>query len=260
MVSKAKVIIAGVVVALSTAGLARAEQLHAPPSAGEVRTRTLTWVASQKGADKATLEQVGKVWALGAEKPSTRELLSKVVETFSIAHPETGKFVSACALMRAPLLPPKPIVLDGDGIDKFYAANMGLYYGRYLTQRKMFDEALRVLDKVDIAQTVDPASYLFFKACCEHQLLLKDDGLKTIGALLRNTEAVPARYSTVATLMEVELKGLQLDSLNAASRLMKDSERRLDLARGGRKVQKVQDEIVTILDDIIEKMEQSGGS
>jgi hypothetical protein len=60
--------------------------------------------------------------------------------------------------------------------------------------------------------------------------------------------------------MEVELKGLQLDSLNAASRLMKDSERRLDLARGGRKVQKVQDEIVTILDDIIEKMEQSGGS
>jgi hypothetical protein len=260
MVSKAKVIIAGVVVALSTAGLAQAEQLHAPPTAGEVRTRTLTWVAGQKGIDKATLERAGKVWALGEEKLSTRELFAKVVETFTIADPKSRTFVGSCALMRAPLLPPKPTALEGDGVDKFYAANMGLYYGRYLAQRKMFDEALRVFRKVDVAQSVDPASYLFFKACCEHQLLLKEDGLKTIGTLLRNTEGVPARYSTVATLMEVELKGLQLDSLNAASRLMKDSERRLDLARGGRKVQKVQDEIVTILDDIIEKLEQQGGT
>ena len=41
---------------------------------------------------------------------------------------------------------------------------------------------------------------------------------------------------------------------------MKDVERRLELGRGGQRVQKQEDEIVVALDAIIEKLEQQGGT
>ena len=41
---------------------------------------------------------------------------------------------------------------------------------------------------------------------------------------------------------------------------MQDSERRLDLGRGGQRVQKVQEEIVESLSDLIKKMEQQSNA
>lgn len=65
----------------------------------------------------------------------------------------------------------------------------------------------------------------------------------------------------VAKLMQRDLQETEEETLGSVSRLMRDSERRLDLGRGGQKVQKVQDEIVATLDDLIKKAEQqqSGG-
>ena len=140
--------------------------------------------------------------------------------------------------------------------------NLRLYYGRYLTQRRMYEEGLAVLNRIEPSQMVDPATYLFFKAVCQHHLLMKKEGLQTIEQLTKRTEGVPPRYLTVATLMQHDLEGLKDKSLDTISRKMLDVERRLELGRSGQKVQKVEDEIVADLDEIIKKIEEQlgGGS
>lgn len=235
------------------------EQVYAPPAADEVKSQALQWVAARKVKDKQVLENVGKVWAVGEEVLSVRDLFEKVIETFCLVDPATKKLVDDCGLQDAPLLPPQSTLLSAKEQDTFYQANMRLFYGRYLTQRKMYDEALKVLGDLDPAQVVDPASCLFFRAVCQHQLMMKTEGLETVKQLLKDTEDVPVSFSSVATLMEYDLKDLKDGSLDEAARMMKDSGRRLDLGRGGQKVQKVQDEIVAILDDIIKKLEQQSG-
>ena len=123
----------------------------------------------------------------------------------------------------------------------------------------MYEEALEIFRELDPAAVVDPASCLFFRAVCEHQLLRKSAGLATIDKLLSGTERVPESYAGLAKLMQHDLQELQDESLSTVSRKMKDSERRLDLGRGGQKVQKVQDEIVAALDDLIKKAQQQQG-
>lgn len=248
------------VLALATAGRSSAmDDLYAPPNADQVRARTLEWVAAHK-VDEQSREQIAKLWVLQGETPPARVLLDKTIESFALADAETKTFVAACRLADAPLVPPEPKLLERDGMDEFYTANLRVFYGRYLAQRKMYDEALGVLSDVDPNQVIDPATCLFYRAVCEHQLLKKDEGLATIEKLLRNTENVPPSYSTVAALMQYELEALRDKTLDAISRKMRDSERRLELARGGKRVQTVQKEIIADLDEMIEKLEKQGGS
>ena len=116
------------------------------------------------------------------------------------------------------------------------------------------------MNGADLKEVVDPASYLFFKGGCEKRLSLNKQGLASLNQLLNNTEGVPVRYSTVAALMKVDLEAMEEKSLNDISWKMEDVERRLRLARAGEKVQKVEGEIVSLLDEIIKKIEeQSGG-
>ena len=84
-------------------------------------------------------------------------------------------------------------------------------------------------EQIDPKATVDPASCLFYRAVCEHELLRKDAGLATIEKLLKNTENVPVAYSTVATLMQHDLEALNEKTLDSIARQMRDSERRRDL-------------------------------
>ena len=107
---------------------------------------------------------------------------------------------------------------------------------------------------------VDPATCLFYEAVCQQQLLKKADGLATLDKLLHSTEGVAEPYLRVANLMQNELQSLDDQSLDLISRKMQDSERRLDLGRGGQRVQKVQEEIVESLSDLIKKMEQQANA
>lgn len=240
---------------------AMADDLYASPKPADVRSQTVQWVAKQKVADKAVLKQIGALWVLNKQTPlPARALFGKVVATFRLADSDTRRFVDRCTLVAPSSLPPDAAILSRKGAAKFYTANMHLFYARYLAQRGLYDEALALFEKLDPKTVVDPATCLFYKAVCEHELLRKTEGLATIGKLLKNTEDVPVSYSTVATLMQYDLQGARPKSLDEVARKMKDSHRRLDLGRGGRKVQKVQKEIVATLDEIIKRLEdQSGG-
>ena len=235
-------------------------ELYAAPHFNDVRSRAIEWVASRGISDAALLDRIGRLWAVGEDEVTdARFALDKVIETFALADPEAKKFLDACAHIAAPLVPPEADLLDKSDPGDFDTANLRLHYARYLAQRKMYDEALEQFEQIDPKATVDPASCLFYRAVCEHELLRKEAGLATIEKLLKNTENVPVAYSTVATLMQADLEALSEKTLDSIARQMRDSERRLELARSGPRVQKVQDEIIAELDELIKKLEEQGG-
>jgi len=237
-----------------------ADEVFAPAKYDEVRLQVLDW-ATGRDAKKEDLERVAQLWANGATGVSATEVLDTVARSFAVVDPETSALLTKLQTNSASRLAPEANVLERDADDGFYNSNMGLYFGRYLSQRRFYDEALYVLEEVDPANVVDPASYFFFRAVCEHHLLMKTEGLASVNNLLSNTEDVPVRYSTVAKLMKYDLDALKEESLDQVSRMMRDVERRLALGRGGQKVQKIEDEIIASLDKIIKKKEeeQQGG-
>ncbi len=235
----------------------RASADLAPPAADVVRSRVMEWAALQGTPEKAVLEELGAMLRFGDEPLSAAELFDRTIMAFALVDPTTRTLVQACRLDASAPVPPewKP----ASEATPFYLANVGLFYGRYLCQCAMYEEGLDVLDSVAAADVVDPASLLFFRAVCQHQLLKKTEGLKTLEQLLKHTEGVPSRYSSLATLMQYDLEGLQDKTLDGISRKMLDVERRLKLGRAGQKVQKQEDEIVANLDELIKKIEQQQG-
>jgi tetratricopeptide (TPR) repeat protein len=236
-----------------------APQLVAPPHAELVRARALDWVAQRPALEAAQREEIGRLWALADGTPTAQELFDRVIETFTLADAESRAFILACQLQKPSLRSPAAKVLERESDGAFFVANMSLFYGRYLCHRRMYDEALEVLDKTALGEVVDPAGLLFFKAACQHHLLMKQEGLSTIEQLLRHTEGVPLRYATVAALMQHDLEALQDRSLDEISRKMSDVERRLQLGRTGERVQKKEEEIIATLDELIKKIEEQGG-
>jgi len=239
---------------------ARAAEIYAPPSFDEARARTMQWVAARNVTDQGLLKEIAKLWEPSPERATGQQLLQKVASTFALVDSQTKAFIDSCALRDAPLVPPDGEFLMDNNQPAHFAANMRLFYARYLTQRKMYDEALRIFESIEPADVVDPATCLYFKAVCQHEMLQKKEGLETISLLLKNTEDVPSRYSNVATLMQYDLQELKDKGLDVISRKMKDSERRLELARSGPRAQKVQSEIIEGLDEIIEKLEQQASA
>ena len=251
--------VCGLLFVMAVIRSAIADELYAPPPFDEAHSRTLQWVAGREIADMQVRDQIVAVWSNNDPDRSARLLFEKVIHTFCLGDVETKKFVDACRLVDAPLVPPSLKPLSAKMMNEHYSANINLFYARYLAQRKMYDEALDIFNRLDAKQVVDPATCLYFRAVCQHQLLFRKEGLATLKQLLENTEDVPMRYSSVAALMQYDLEGLRSKSLGEIARKMQDSERRLDLGRGGQRVQKVQVEIIANLDEIIKKIEQQQG-
>lgn len=238
-----------------------ADEIHAAPLVSDVRSRITVWVADRGVSSPEKLQEVGNLWASVNDDATSDEVLDAVIQTFAMVEPAIATFVNDCRLNTPPIVPPAMgNLLSKPATDKFDLANLRLFYARYLTHRRMYEAALEVLVQIEPDTVVDPVGYLFYRAVCEHRLLMKTAGLKTIEQLLKNTEDVPVRYTTVATLMQYDLEAMREDSLDEIARKMSDVERRLDLGRGGQKVQKVEDEIIAGLDDIIKKLEQQSSS
>ena len=253
-------VICAAIVLMADARAIAAEPLAAP-AADDVRSQALQWVAARGITAEAVLKEAAALWSDLPSDASARVLLERTVETFAAADSDVRAFVEACRVGQAWLVPPEATVLAEAEPASFFAANLRLYYARSLAQRQMYDEALAQFEQIDPRTVVDPATCLFYRAVCEHALLQKGSGLETIARLLQDTENVPVSYASVAVLMRHDLEALEDKSLDAISRKMRDSERRLELARGGQRVQKVQGEIIADLDELIEKLEaqMSGG-
>lgn len=255
-------LIAAIAVSIQSVSVCAQEEaagttIIAPLPADEVRTRILEWSAGA-GLPGEKIAAVAELWVLGTELPNAQELHEKTIETFRLVSPEADRLIQACRY--GTLTSPEATILDSDTLPPFFAANLRAHFARFLAQNELYDEALAQFDQVDLSQTVDPASCLFFQAVCQHRLLMKEEGLKTIDTLLTDTTDLPVRFRTVARLMRADLEQLEDKSLNEVARMMSDVERRLRFGRGGERVQKVEEEIVATLDEIIKKIEaQQGG-
>jgi hypothetical protein len=240
---------------------ASADDVFAPVSASEAQTQALQWVAERGVHDKDLLEQIARQWVFEDSTVPAIEVFQRVVATLKLADPEVAKLMDACQDASPVAAWPRELLPQSDAMSNFAKQHLRLFVGRFLAQRQLYEEALEVLAAVDPKQVVDPACLLFQRAICEHQLLRKADALKSINMLLNNTQAVPERYKAVATLMHADLEQLKDASLGEVAKKMSDVERRLNLGRPGERTQKVEEEIVEALDEIIKKLEeqQSGG-
>ncbi|HUE14714.1 MAG TPA: hypothetical protein VMR25_11160 [Planctomycetaceae bacterium] len=240
----------------STIVVAAAPDVYAPRPADEVRGQLMRWLTQHGFHNEKTAPRIAAIWAAGGGPAPGREVFDRLIQSFCVADPDTRHFVEAASPGQPLKAFPTQDFLNRDESDEFYTIHLRLFYARALTQRLMYDEALALFARIDPARVVDPATCLFYEAVCQHQLLKKTEGLGTLDKLLHRTEGVAESYARVAALMQDELQSLDDQSLDAVSRKMQDSQRRLDLGRGGQRVQKVQEEIIESLSEIIKKNEQ----
>ena len=141
-------------------------------------------------------------------------------------------------------------------LPKSIRMSVRLWLGRELVRQRLYDEALPVFAEVDPAQTIDPASTLFFRGACYHALLMKKEALADLRMLLENEERCPDRYAHTANLMIADIKPLKEDTLDEISRLMTDVTRRLDLGRTDEEVKQQEQKIIDKLTKLIDKIEE----
>jgi len=237
---------------------AQAEQVYAPPSFDDVKAEALNWVAA-RNADEELRAAVDEVWSIDPALATVDRRFDAVMQTFYLGDPAVRELVDACVAGDVARLASGFDIWESAGESPFFTNNVRYFYARYLTVLTMYDEAADLFAEIEPAAVVDPAACLFYRAVCEHSLLQKEAGLATIETLLTNTEGVPVRYATVAELMKHDLQSLREKSLGEVARQMRDVERRLALGRAGTDVQRVEERIITTLDEIIEKLEQQQG-
>ncbi len=243
--------------------LLAAATLGVEPTAGvspaqAVRRQVLDWLVAQHPTP-AVRAEAERLWAALPERAMGPELLTQAAATFALADPRAAKLVADCAKPRTPGPVAKQEWLVDSKTSPLVAKNLRLYYGRYLVQQSLFDEALTQLSDLQPADVVDPQSLWFYRALANFRLAERDPGLRDIDRLLSATEHSPRRYTVLAELMREDLKRLEPDTLQHIGRRMDDIRRRLALGHAGPKVLKVEDGVIKSLDKLIKEIEDQLG-
>ena len=231
-----------------------------PTTSKEIVDRFGTWLAEAQ-LDEATSVDVTDFLAKRFSSESTSvasasELLDNVIETIAIARPDINQVREALRLQRTKTQPPDfSNLLDNPEEHSFLRDHVRLYYGRWLAQNEFYDEALHQLQQLDAKTILDRPSLLFYRGLMEHQLLKKEECLKTISTLLEQHDRLPKRYQVLSKLMLADLKPLETGSLDEISRLMNDIRRRTNLSRSGKTVIDREVEVIEKLDKLIEDLE-----
>ena len=218
-----------------------------------VQAKAQAWLKEVGKTDAASQERFAAIWA-----QKERTVLDRLVDTFALGDAEAAKLMAEA---RDPATPAPdagfvPALFKNDKASVFFRANLGMGYARALANRRVHEEALAVMKLFRAEQTIDPATFLFFKAVSEHSLLNRKDATTTISRLLDDAIAIaPERYKTVSALMLLDMQTWKDKDLASVGRKMSNVERRLEIARGGPETQKLQKEIVLRLDELIKELE-----
>jgi hypothetical protein len=223
--------------------------LEAVP-AEEAQAQAEAWLKQIGKNDPATLAQCRRLWA-----QSERSVLDRVAQTLALGDEQARRLLAEAADPEAPAPTEVPALLKNEKLPRFYRANLTLAYARLLSNRRVHEEALAALRLIRPEDVVEPATYLFHRAVCEHALLQKAEATRTLTRLLEETSEVPERYRTLAALLLLDMQTWKSKDLGDVARKMNNVERRLELARGGPETQKLQKEIVFRLDEIIKDLE-----
>lgn len=225
------------------------------PLAADVKAKLDDLVAARQ-ADETTRAKIAALWPDEAAAATGGELLERLSLSLSVLDPGAKAVVDHCQNPRTTLDLPKFEILGDESAPPLIRSNLKLLYGRWLAQNDLMEEALEQLKGLNSGDVVDPPTLLFHQALAHHNLLEKEPCLAAVAKLMENEEALPRRYSQLARLMEADLKPLKPDTLDEIARLMSDVQRRLELARAGKKVRDEEETIVAKLEKLIEEKEK----
>ena len=247
---------AGLAVAASPA--AAAEPAKKPTFGFSTMKAATPEVAKQKAA--AYLKAAGKfdqaafdkVWA-----DEKRSVLDRTADSLALGSTEAAAALAGARRHDGAAPEAAPAFLRDDKLDGFFRANVALAFAKAAANKKAYEEAIEALKGINPELAVDPASLFFFKAVAEHATMKRDAATGSIVKLLDDVSDTPSRYTMVATLMFFDMQNWAADpkDLTNIERLMDNSGRRLDLARGGEKTQDIQKKIVFRLDELIKELE-----
>jgi hypothetical protein len=226
-----------------------------PPDPAQVRAEAFAWL-EQNRAGRPALTAAGDLWTDVGSQPTGTELLDCLAGTFALLDQDAAGLVRLCSGPKGQLLLPDQPWLGDPQTPPLVADNMRLFYGRWLVQEELFDEALLQLSGLGPDDVVAPACLLFYQGVVHHKLLDMEAGLEVIGQLLAAAEQSPQRYVDVAHLMQQDLLDLDEKSLDHIARRMDDIRRRLDLGRAGEKVRHIEDGVIASLDELIKELEE----
>ena len=152
-----------------------------------------------------------------------------------------------------------PAILKDQKQPAFFRSNLALAFAAHLSNARVYEEALGALTTTKAEQVVDPSSYYFHKAVAAHALIKKEEALKSIVHLLTDIADSdrPVRHDLLAHIMLADIDHWKKDEKDLSNivKLMDNSERRLDQARGGKITQDIQKKIVFRLDELIKEKE-----
>jgi tetratricopeptide (TPR) repeat protein len=246
----------------TTAAIARDPELArdpswAAPAPREVRRRVDDWLASERVAeDLPELRAAADaIWQRFDEAGRRGDLLDTVMEIVMVVDSR------AELVGRLPDEDPAAVEAAWTWLDSPATAGLErdvvrLWLGRELARRERFDEALVALEPLDVASSIDPATLLFHRGCCQHWLVERDAALESFERLLEREASLPVRYAWLARLLRADVATVETESLDHIGRRMRDIRRRLDLGRAGEKTRRVQRGVIESLDRLIEELEQ----
>jgi len=216
-----------------------------------VQAKAQAWLKEVGKTDGPSQERFQAIWA-----QKDRTVLDRLADTFALGDAEAAKLMAEARDFNAPAPEAAPTLFKNDKLPTFFRANLGMAYARALANRRVHEEALSVMKLFRAEQTIDPSTFLFFKAVSEHSLLNRKDATTSISRLLDDAIAIaPERYKTVSALMLLDMQTWKDKDLASVARKMSNVERRLELAKGGPETQKLQKEIVLRLDELIKELE-----
>ena len=159
-----------------------------PPQVSDVKAQVVAWL-QQAPADAALRNKALAIIGSIGDPASGSELLDRLAETFAVVDPKVAQLVDICSRPRSRLVLPTFAFLTDPKTPPLVAANMRLYYGRWLVHGQWFEEALEQLGGLKTADVVAPAELLFYQGVTYHRMLNKEEGLKVINQLLDGAEA-----------------------------------------------------------------------
>ena len=228
------------------------------PTTEQVHAQFESWLGETTLDDVARQQQLQR-WTLLSDDLTVAELLEHLVRAIGELEPDAGHLVTVC--------------FDGDGLESlgslvlnrpdlpnWMKLHLRLVYGRWLADRRMYNEARLQLQDLMPADVVDPATLLFYQIVVAHHLIEKDTCLEKISLLLEHESRIPRRYAELARLMKGDIQPLEQESLDEISRIMRNIHNRLDLGRAGKRVRTEEEEVLEKLEKMIEQLEQQAQS
>ena len=262
----------GAVASIAFAGPAVAESpppVAAPPAAKPVysfsllksqpaeavKPRLVAWLQSVNKFDAAKVEAI---WTPG------RGTADAALATIALGLPDAATLLADARTQGVSA--DVPALLKDAKLDPFVRSNLAAAYAKVLAGRRVYEESVAAAKLAAPEQLIDPASFFFYRAVAEHALIQREAAVTSIVRLLDDVGDAPDRYKVVATMMFFDLQQWSKDDkdLTNIGRLMDNSGRRLDLAKGGPQTQEIQKKIVFRLDEKIKELEakakgQGGG-